>query len=676
MAIFTLISASLAAAGFTGAVTIFGLSPALSAAVIAVGKAVLWGQVSKALQPGVPAQQVQAAIAQAAGSRVRGYGQYLLGGVRVLREAKAGRLYQIIAAHHGPISEVLHFEVDGEAVGVDGAGAVTSGSASGFMVLKAITSGDGGDYVEARTAFPTIWTTDHKLTGQASIYCAMRAPKLSRLSQVYPRQAETAVAMVARLSPVVDPRTGILGYSDLTGPAAYDYLTHVDGYRIPVAAIDTASFAAFTEVCDENVSLRAGGVEKRYRVGGYYTLEDAPKDVMTRILATADAQLYMTAEGKAGVLGGRWQDPDVTIGADDILALTLTDGFDEFTDFNVLKGKFTSAKHRYQEAEPDELVDTVALETQPQRVDTHVVDMCPSHAQMRRLMYLYRARKIRRWTGSLRTNLVGMKARFPRGNGPHVIRIIFPELPIDGVFEVLTHSYSVPDKKCEITIASLDNAYPWDADSQEGDAPPPLDFLNTPTNAVPVPEGLTLSQEVVALSASQNAVRIVAVVGDPDRPSLQLQAQYRRVGDAVWQPMVSGVGDLRAYSGTVADSHVYEVRAAWVGFDAYSDIETITAVSNPVAPAVATSFAAITVSGLDVPLHWTNGTTGFYRSRVYRSDTSSFATAELVETVAGLAGQPSAYTDNPGAGTWYYWIVSINASLIEAAPTGPQSATV
>lgn len=674
--IFTLLTSSLAAAGFTGAVTIFGLSPGLSAVLLQVGKAVLWQGVAKLTAPGVPAEHVQANIAQAAAPRIRGYGTYLQGGVRALFESSGGMLHQILVMHHGEVSAVTGYLIDGEPVTLDGSGNVITGAPALYMSINAILSGDGGDYAPARAAFPTIWTTDHTLTGQATIYVRMVAPNINLLTKAFPRRENTLVQAIVQQSKVLDPRTGIIGYSDLTGPCVLDYMTHADGYRIPLAAVDQDSFAQFTDLCDQAVALKAGGTEKRYRVGGYYSLEDAPKDVMERLLATADAQIYMTPEGKAGIMGGEWLDPDVTITEDDILDLELSDGSDLFSDFNVLKGKFTSPDHRWQETECAELVDAVAQLTQPERVDTLVVDMCPSHSQMQRLMRAHRATRIREFVGTMRTNLVGMKARFPRGSGRHVIRVYCPSYDIDEVFEVTSHAYSVADRICIIGLASIANPYAWVAATDEGDPPPRLADLDRPVHVDAVPTGLTLTQEVIAVTSGQNAVRIVAIVDDPLQPSLQLRAEYRKLGDTVWQPMIAGVGDLQAYTGVLSDAATYQVRASWLGVDTYTAIVSTTTVANPVAPAAATGLSKA-YAAPNVTLTWTNAVTGYYRTRIYRGTTSTFSAATLLATVAGIAGQVQTYQNAPGTGTWYFWVVTINASSIEqTAPTGPVSQTI
>lgn len=54
----------------------------------------------------------------------------------------------------------------------------------------------------------------------------------------------------------------------------------------------------------------------------------------------------------------------MTITADDILSIEMTDGYDPFTDYNVLKGSFVSPLHAYQSTEVAELRDEASLATQ------------------------------------------------------------------------------------------------------------------------------------------------------------------------------------------------------------------------------------------------------------------------------------------------------------------------
>jgi len=674
MAIFTAL-ALIAPTVFGAGATIFGFSAKVTAAIFQIGKGLLWSLAGQALQPKVERQQIQAVINQSAAPRVRAYGRVMLGGVRAIWEAKGGLLYQIVVAHHGPIAGVVRFEIDGTPVEVDGSGNVTTAPWVSYVTINAILAGDGGNYPEVRAAFPTIWTADHRLSGQATFMVIMRGPKLSKISKIFPRQAQTTVQMVVDSSPVYDPRTGVTAYSDNGGLCILDYLTHPDGMRIPMDLIDLGSFIRFADICDEDVPLRAGGTEKRYRVAGHYTLEDAPKDVLGRMQMACDARLFQTAEGKVGILGGAWSEPDVTITASDIMALSLTDGQDQFSDFNVLKGVFTSPQHRFQSTECAEWRDVVALETEGEMTETLEIDMCPSPSQMQRLMKIYRIGARRKFTGSLGTNLVGLKARFPKGDGIHTVHVVEPESGIDAVFEVTSHGYSITERSCQIGIASIENAYGWDAASEEGDPPPALEDLEKPSAAIDPPTGLTVSQQVVSITGGVNAVRLVLQVADPGREGLQVQAEYRLTSGSDWQPMTAAVGELRARSPVVDDGQGYTMRARWEGEDTWSAEVTITALSNPVAPAAPASLGHSVAAGV-VTLNWINPVDGFYRTRIYRGASNVFASASLIGTVTGVAGQAASTQNTPGVGTWYYWAVTINASALESAPSGPRTITI
>lgn len=675
MAIFTFIATVTASVTAWVSAT-FGLSLTAAAAVVQIGKALIWAKLSTSLisQPKPPRQQVQAVINQQSSPRVRAYGRVMLGGIRAFYEAKDGLLHQIVTAHHGPITSIVGYDVDGQRITFNGAGAATDGPAVGFLTVKGIMSGNGGAYSDVTTAFPDLWTVDHKLTGQATYYIKMKAPKLENLSKTFPRQSQTSVQIICDASPVLDTRTSTTAFSDNPGLCIRDYMISADGMRLATGLIDTASFEAFADLCDEPVALKAGGTEKRYRLAGYYTLEEAPKDVVGAMAAACDADIYLTADGKVGIMGGAWSEPDVTITSDDILSLQITDGQDEMEDFNVLKGLFISPDHRFQPTECAEWRDEIALATEPEKTETLEVEFCPSHTQMQRLMKIYRAQRRRRFTGTMRTNLVGLKARLPKGDGIHTIRIVHEEMGIDDVVQVTAHSYSVADKVCEIGIASIDNAYTWDAATEEGDPPPALDDLDRPALSVPVPTGLTPSQQSVLISGDVTAARLILTVDDPGNDALQLEPEFRVSGAATWEPMQVGSGDLRALTPVVADGQEYELRARWAGSETWATAVTITAVANPVAPDAPTSLAAVASGGVSVS--WVNAEANFYRTRVYRSDTNSFAGARIVETVAGVSGQASSLIDSPGTGTWYYWATTLNASLVESSPAGSVSVTI
>lgn len=675
MAVFTAL-AYFFPATFGAAASWFGLGTRATSALLNLGKTALWMAGSAALaRSQVSRQEVTSTLNESIQPRVRGYGRAKLGGVRAFWEKDGSWLHQIIVAHHGQIAGNVSFVCDGDAVTLGPGGVVSQSPYKTDLVIQwRDGSADGGDYSEVRTKFPEMWTADHKLTGQATYYVKMDNPGAEKFSKVWPKGAYTEVQMIADLSLVKDPRTGAIGFSDNAASVILDYLTHPDGFRIPEAQIDMASFSAFADKSDEVVPRKDGSTEPRYRIAGYYSLEDAPKDVLGRMLSVCDAQIYITPEGKIGIFGGGWSVPDVTITSDDVLGIEFADGYDPFTDFNVLKGRFVSPEHGFEEVETAEWRDGASLATQPMRIEELELDLCPSNGQMHRLMKPHRMRSRREIVGTIRTNMVGIKARWPKVDGIHTIRLQIPEWELDGVFEVTSHEIDFANGECLIGFASVWNAWIWAA-SEEGDVVATTESQSKGETEAVQPTGLVLQQEVVEVSAGVSGVKIVATVVNPSRRDLQLVADVRSapLGTTdwgTWEPMLVQLHSYRAETGVVADSRRYQVRARWSGQDDYA-MATINAVANPAAPAPPTGFNAMAVS-TTIYLEWMNPASGFWRTWIYRSETNDFATAAMVGEAAGLAGQSGSHTDSVLSGTlYYYWVVTMNASRVPSAPSGP-----
>lgn len=677
MVVFSAIIAMLPVGAGWGAVTIFGLNPAVSAAIIAVGRSALWSLAGAALtKASVPAQQVQATLSQTDAPRIRAYGRNLLGGQRVFFESADGELFQLVVCAHGQVDGLVQFWWDGEPVVTDPDGFVHRYKRNYFRD----GSGNGGDYtgIPARnlSLFPTLWTTQHRLQGQATFLAIFGDPSDEDFPKVFPKGAYTVVQAEVRGSRVLN-MAGASVYSENSGLCIRDLMTNSDGWNIPVARLDTASWQAFVTLCGQGVPLAAGGTEPRYSLCGYYSLDDALKDVTARMLATCDGQIYETAEGKIGILGGQWSEPDVTITADDILSIEMTDGYDPFSDYNVLKGSFVSPLHAYQSIEVAELRDEASLATQEERAEQFDNDMVPENGQMQRLMKIKRAKDRRALTGTIRTNLVGMKARFPRGDGIHIIRVVAEEFGLDGVFEVTSHSFDIPSGTCEIGVASITNPYGWDV-AEEKPLPPTIADIGTPDHSLPDMSPV-LVQEVVTVSGDVRGVRLTVTTANPGRADLVLRAQivrgsYAADADAAWIDMATA--GYVAESGVLDDGATYTVRVRWRGRGDWVLAGVVTVRANPTPPSAPTSFSAVRVGG-QTSLDWRNADDGFYRTQILRNTTNNSATATVIQSVAGVAGQVSGYDDPiTGSGVRYYWARTINPSGVPSSLAGPVSVTL
>ena len=669
MVVFSAIIAMLPVGAGWGAVTIFGLNPAVSAAIIAAGRSALWSLAGAALtKPNVPSQQVQATLSQTDAPRIRVYGRNLLGGQRVFFEAEDGQLLQIVVCAHGRVDGLVQFWWDGEPVETDPDGRVHRYKYNYFRD----GSGIGGDYSEVLSRFPALWTTAHRLQGQTTFCTKFGDPSDEDFAKVFPKGAYTVVQAEVRGSRVLN-MAGASIYSENAGLCIRDLMTHADGWNIPVSRLDTASWQGFVNLCGQSVSLAAGGTEMRYRLCGFYSLDDALKDTTARMLATCDGQIYETAESQIGILGGQWSEPDVTITADDILSIEMTDGYDPFTDYNVLKGSFVSPLHAYQSTEVAELRDEASLATQEERVEQYDNDMVPSNGQMQRLMKIKMAKDHREHTGTIRTNLVGMKARFPKGDGIHTIRIVAEEFGLDGVFEVTSHSFDIPNGVCDIGIASIANPYGWTA-AEEKPLPPTIDELGTPDHSLPALDPV-LTQEIVGVSGDVQGVKVVVTVTDPERGDLELRAQiapgtHGAEDVAAWTDMPAA--NYRAESSVLDDGATYTVRVRWRGRGAWEVAGVVTTIANPTIPAAPTDFGG-TMVGLNVYLDWVNAPSDFWRTQIRRGITANFGDAVTIANVSGSAGQPYSYTDTspPTGALVRYWAVTLNASGVQSTPAGP-----
>lgn len=670
MAVFTAITAALTPI----------LGAALASTVVQVGVGLALSAVASLFQkkPTMPRQEVQAVISQADAPRKVCYGPNRLGGVRAFFEADTnGVLRTVVVYHQGAISTLSNWVVDGEKAGIDGNRLTLASTNLNGKIRVAWRNGTDADYPSLQSVFPGLWTAEHKLTGLVTGYIQMLSPKPEDFSKIFPRGAQTSIQMDVEGKAVLDPRDNVARYTDNPGPCIRDYMISADGMRVPEAAMDDAQWAVFSDICDEAIPLKDGGTQPRYRLAGAYSLEDEPATVIAEMLAACDGGIYLTTEGKIAPVGGKYSEPDVTITEDDILEIEWGTGRNPMTAFNVLKGMYISADHDFTEVEAPERRDETLLVTQGERTNTLNVPWCPDGYQMQRLMksYAYRAQPPR--AATITTTLVGIKARFPKGDGVHSIRI--EAGAFSGVFEVLDHAYSIADGTCTIAVQSLEDVWAWDAATEESPlAPANYSYLAA---GGAIPEGLTASLEIVDLDqAGTQGGQIVAQVTDPGRDDLELRADYTRVDGSAgygWRAMSVATGTRKATSGVLAEGS-YVVRVYWAGQGVDSaDYPTasISVVSNPTAPAAPTELAAVDSAGT-VTVSWRNPDTDYYRTRVYRGTTNIFADATQIATVKGMAGETDSYDDAPGTGTWYYWVDAQNASLVASAETGPVSVTV
>jgi hypothetical protein len=567
MAIFTAIAGYL-----TTALVGIGLSTAVAgvAANLIIGAALLGVSMLMAPRPPVmKTPQAQAVINQSTAPRLRGYGYALLGGTRAFFDSREGFLYQVVMMHSGEIDYIEHYRIGDVQVSVNGAGEVTTAP---FVTVEGasggITGSGGTTYYNAHiyghtgtadqaadwlmtTYLPDYWTAQHQLRGIAYFVVRFRSPRQEDFQRIFPEGHNTPVRALCRLSRVYDPRNGTTAWSDNPALCILDYLVHPDGFKKTLDDVDLNSFALFANVCDELVPLAAGGTEKRYRLWGVYSLNDEPEDILRKMRATCDGELYQNSEGKIAIRGGRWEIPTVTITERDILGHSMEQGNDRFSAFNELKIMYTSPLHDFQTMEATAWVDVADQDERGPIPSDLDLDFVPSPSQARRLAKIHIAKSNPRWKGRVKTNLTGLNAL-----GERTIALEIAELEIDEAFYVAGFSLASDLTSVEIEVMTIsEEAYQWNPATEEGQNPAiPQD--TTPDLTFPVPDIIALTSDVDDI--------ITATVDDPGRTDLTLQVQIRAGAGSIWQEMAVADDNLSAVFGPVT-AGTYEIRARWTG---------------------------------------------------------------------------------------------------------------
>lgn len=536
-----------------------GLSTFIAGAVanIAIGAALTGiGQLASAVfgggAPQTSTPQAQATLNQSAGQRIRGYGRAKLGGIRAFFDSRNARLYQLIMAHHGQIDAFEQFYVGDLAITRDFSGSVTSWPFNTYMrIVEHDGNPDQGADGEMLFAWPDVWTSAHRLRGIAYWFVDMASPPAADFQGVFPEGYNTPITCICRLSQVYDPRNDTTAWSDNASLCILDYILSPDGYRLSIDEVDLESFAAFADICDEDVPLAGGGTEKRYRIWGIYGLTDEPQSVMGKMRAACDAEIYQTSAGKIGIRGGTWEPPTVTIHEGDILGHSMEQGNSRFSAFNSLKILFTSPDHDFQTTEATPWED---LEDQDERgvLESSLnLDMVPSPTQARRLAKIHIAKANPTWKGTVSANLSALDAL-----GERTVRLVIPELDIDDAFFVAGFAIRPDLTGVDISVMSISEAsYTWST-TEESTSPPAAQDTR-PDLDFPVPQSLVLTK---------SSGIVTATVASPGRGDLALKVQIRAGAGSLWQDMATLTQTTASFNpGTVSSSTTFQARAQWQG---------------------------------------------------------------------------------------------------------------
>lgn len=665
-------------------VGIFGFT-GVAAIGLGIGYAATFGAlylVQSALRPDAPAipkpEDGKSNLKQPVPHLSFAVGYVRKGGDYTLYEERNGVAYHIIVFAGHRINRYTRFWLHDEEVTLDGSGWVTA--PAHFAInggnLVRVLSRRGLDaetaYAPAVSAMPEIWGNNHRGDGLASAFMSVKSVSQENHLKAYPNQMPHLTAELEGVD-LYDPRDGVWRYSTNLALIRLWHLTHPVGGKLTLDDMYLPEWAEAADVCDEIVTNRSGGSEKRYHGGFWFRANNDPVEVGRIMDQAAELVVYERPDGKVGVHPGKFVVPDIRIDQQDIIACSFDANKRMSSNVLAVRGKYTKTDDGsfttvdaapYGDPYVDDTQRTRTVENQAVQSHNHMarlekITYTRANAPRVKLVATYQAAKLARYR------------RFVRLNNP-------PYLD-EAVIEITGKpKLSLRNMTVEIEgIVVPPTLYDFDAATEEGAPGSPI--IPLPPSGVPVPENFAVLIRNEIVSGGETAA--------------YAEGSWTHVSDALvyeleWQPSAGGTkqtvlstsGESSVRTGYLADGSEYRFRLrTWSGGTSsdWTDYVLRTATADPNAPDPATGVSATGGAG-EVTFNWTCPNSGnYFASRLYLHTSNDFGSATLVATEYGAANDAETRTiTGLSAGTYYGWVEAINASGVAASPVPTGSITV
>jgi hypothetical protein len=285
------------------------------------------------------------------------YGSVRTGGIVFYQETTTDNkyLHRLIAVAGHEVNSIGAIYLNDEVVTIDGSGNVTSPSQYNGKVRLIKHLGTADQAADADlVSESTLWTTNHRARGIAYIYARFLYD-----ADAFPNGVPTVTSIVQGKS-VYDPRTELTAYSDNAALCLRDYLLS-SGVSLTSELNDTL-FTIAADICDETVTLEAGGTQKRYTTNGTFTSEAAPKDVLSNLLGPLGGTLWYS-QGVWGCKAAAYTTPVLSLDEDDLRSgIQIQTRNSRRDGFNRITGIFRGPETNYFETNYPTLAPTAFLD--------------------------------------------------------------------------------------------------------------------------------------------------------------------------------------------------------------------------------------------------------------------------------------------------------------------------
>lgn len=622
------------------------------------------------------------------------YGTVKKGGDYVFLSEASGVAHHITVICGRRINAFTQHYLHDDAVTLDGSGYVVSPANynSKVKINSRVGLDVGTPYADVVSTFSSVWGSNHRGDGLASIHMMCLTVPQEEYLETFPNQMPEHSCMIEGAL-LYDPRKdstqpGGIGSHRYTDRNSWefsrnialmrlDHLTQPYGGKLSHEDIYLPDWANAANVCDQVVTNRQGGTEYRYHGGFWFQLSNDPTEVGRIMDEAAEMVVYERYDGKIGVHAGEYVTPTVRLIESHILTISVDKNRSTASTVLAVRGKFTNRSNAYNAEDAAIYGDPYGLSDDTQRTKTFENSAIQSHNHVQRKQKLTYTRTNARKVSIEADYLAAKDVRFSR-----FVRVHHPSRGlVEAVIEV-TSQVTIDLSKMTVSFSGIivpESLYDFNASIEEGIAGTAVSPIAS--SGVPVPTGVAVSIQTEVISGGSTAAyALVSWAGISS--SLIYEVEYDRVSGSTGALSVySKAGDDQVRTGYLVDGQEYKFRIrAWGGGSksAYTDYFFATAVADSTPPSTVIGAAAVGGVG-QVSFSWTAPNSANYSAaRLYLNSVDSFTGATLVGTEYG----PPNISDERAvtgisAGTYYGFIVAINASGVASAdvPTGSFTVT-
>ncbi|WP_311273545.1 MULTISPECIES: hypothetical protein [unclassified Rhizobium] len=597
-------------------------------------------------------------------------GRVKKGGDYIFLEEAGGVAYHSTALAAHRINRFVQHYLHDKKPDLNADGVATSTSMAGVVRIRTRLGLNAETvYTHIRDAFPAIWTNDHRGDGLATIMMQVFTVDQKEHMRVFPNSMPEHSAVIEGAF-LFDPRKANQHIPNQ--PATWDYaenlalmrlwhLTHPVGGKLAIDDMYLPDWINAANVCDEDVTNRAGGTEPRYHGGFWFRANNEVTEVGRIIDQAAELVVFERPDGLVGVHAGHFVEPTIRLTRDDIISVNFDANERDSSTVLAVRG-------RYVDTAADYVTQDAAIFGNPYQADddserTKTVD----NAAIQRHNHCQRLQKI----ALIRANAPRVSVLAHYESAEEVpyhrsVRVHLPPKMEESIVEITaTPKISLRNLTVEFSgIIIPSTLWSFVAAVEEGAPPATVDKVNPAGVPVPTDFVATIQTEVVSGGATAAFAKATwSLVSEV------LTYEFEWELTSLAQPaqsVLSKAGETQVKSVYLVDGAQYRFRLrAWGGGtpSVWTGYQIATATADPVAPGAVTG-ATVTEGVGKTMFEWTApNSANYYACQIRVGTTNNINASTLVATEYG----PPSAVDNRmvlglSAGTYYGWLLAINAS--------------